>query len=200
MRCLTVLVAIGLVLSGCSSKKQSEPSMSATPPATATAAVPPTAPPCTVAGASTQAVEETGSGKQALLSDVRASATACPRVVFEFENVVPVSYVVEYRTGPFSNCGSGARVDTAAWGASAYLVFHSNQASGVDLAGPAFRQTYKKSKDIAVSSPVLRRVRETCDFEGTLEWLIAMDARHTFKVTKLTGPSRLVVDVSAGGA
>jgi hypothetical protein len=117
-------------------------------------------------------------------------------VVFEFENAPP-SYVVEYRNPPFSNCGSGARVDTSAWGSTAYLVFHSNSASGVDLSGPTFRLTYKKSKDLAPGSAILRRIRETCDFEGTLEWIVALDARHPFKVSKLSAPARLVIDISA---
>jgi putative hemolysin len=202
MRRLAAVLVVGLVLAGCSSKKQAEPAASETPAATATATAgtpTPTATPCAVPGATTQAVEESGSGKQALLNDVGAATTTCPRVVFAFENIPPVSYVVEYRNPPFSNCGSGARVDTSGWGSSAYVVFHSNQASGVDLTGPTFRQTYKKSKDIAVASPVLRRVYETCDFEGTLEWVIALDARHSFKVSKLTGPPRLVVDISQAG-
>lgn len=138
-------------------------------------------------------------GTQALLSDVRFATTACPRVVFQFENHAP-SFVVEYRRPPFANCGSGAAVDTSAWGSSAYIVFHSNAASGVDLSGTTFRQTYTKSKDIAVSSPVLRRIRETCDFEGTLEWVVALDARHRFKVSARDSPPRLVVDVSQAPA
>ena len=200
MKHIAVLLAVGLVVTGCSSKNQAQPPSTQTPAATSTSGPSPTATPCSVAGASTKGVAEAGSGKQALLTDVRPGTSACPRVVFEFESAPPASYSVEYRNPPFSNCGSGARVDKSSWGASAYLVFHSNAASGVDVGGPSFRATYTKSKDIAVSSPVLRRIAETCDFEGVLEWLIALDARHTFKVSKLGGPGRLVIDISAAPA
>jgi hypothetical protein len=136
---------------------------------------------------------------QALLRDVRYSTSACPRVVFEFENHAP-SYAVGYAKPPFANCGSGERVDNSSWGASAYLVVHSNAASGVDLSGPTFRQTYTKSTDIAVSSGILRRIHETCDFEGVLEWVVALGERHAFRASTLTSPARLVIDFSQGPA
>lgn len=126
---------------------------------------------------------------------MRYSGTDCPRVVFEFENRTP-SYVVEYRQPPFSECGSGEPIETTGWGASAYIVFHSNDASGVDLSGATYRQTYTKSKDIKPSSRILRRIRQTCDFEATLEWVVALDTRHPFKVSALQSQPRLVIDVS----
>ena len=190
-----VLLCVLAALAGCTSRRSDE---ATTAPATTTAAsatATPTATPCAVAGGSTATARKERSDGPALLKDVRYAATGCPRVVFEFENAPP-SYVVEYRRPPFSECGSGKQVDTSTWGAGAYLVFHSNSASGVDLSGPTFRQTYTKSKDIAVSSPILRRIRETCDFEATLEWIVALDASHAFKVSTLGSPPRLVIDIS----
>ena len=199
MRRLAALLAIAFVFTGCSSKKPVQSSPTNPPLSTSTAAASPTASPCAVAGATTQSAQASGTGKQALLTDVRHVSSGCARVVFEFENVPP-AYTVSYQNPPFANCGSGARVDTSSWGSSAYLMFHSNQASGVDLAGPSFRTTYKGSKDIAVAGPVVRRIHETCDFEATLNWLIALDARHPFKVSVLSGPPRLVIDISQAPA
>jgi hypothetical protein len=199
MKVFAVVASALLVFAGCSTKKanQASPTSSVVAP---TVTPSPAATPCAVAGAGTAPVRhDAASGTQALLHDVRYTATACPRVVFEFENVTP-PYVVEYRPPPFSECGSGARVDTSTWGASAYLVFHSNLASGVDLAHSTFRRTYTKSKDITVPSPVLRRIHETCDYEATLEWVIALDARHPFKVSALQSPPRLVIDISQAAA
>ena len=194
MKAVVVAASLVLVIAGCSSKKAAEPT---SPPAsTATTAPSPTASPCAVPGADVRSARsDAGSGTQAHLRDVRYATTPCPRVVFEFENAPP-AYRVEYRSSPFSNCASGKPVDTSTWGATAYVVFHSNSASGVDLTAPTFRQTYTKSTDIAVSSRILHRIRETCDFEATLEWVIALDARHPFKVTTLRSPPRLVIDVS----
>jgi len=188
-----LLVAVAAV--GCSSRPapSAEPSAS-TPLATSP---PPTATPCVVAGAEmTPARRSAASGEQALLADVRYSTGACPRVVFQFENRTP-SYLVEYREPPFAQCASGQVVDTSGWGAGAYLVVHSNDAAGVDTTHPTFRQTYTKSKDIAISSAILRRLHETCDFEATLEWVIGLDARRPYKVSVFSSPPRLVVDVAA---
>jgi hypothetical protein len=200
MRVLTATLSVLLVLAGCSAKKATQASPTAS--VVATTSPSPTPTPCAVAGATTASARRDGaSGGQGagLLHDVRYTTTACPRVVFEFENVTP-PYIVEYRNPPFSQCGSGARVDTSSWGSTAYLVFHSNSASGVDLTGSAFRQTYTKSKDITVPSLIVRRIHETCDFEATLEWVIALDAKHPFKVSTLQSPPRLVIDISQAAA
>jgi hypothetical protein len=189
-----VLALVVLAVTGCGrSNDQATPAVTST--ATAEASATPTATACTVAGASTTPARNERTDGPALLKDVRYAVAFCPRVVFEFENRPP-SYVFEYRQPPFAECGSGKAVDTSTWGASAYLVFHSNAASGVDLSGTTFRQTYTKSKDIAVSSPILRRLRETCDFEATMEWIVALDERHAFKVSTLQSPPRLVIDIS----
>lgn len=196
MKRAVVALAVALALLALSCGKSQNPAVtnSAAPTAPST----PTATPCAVPGAGTGKVESTTSiNSAALLKDVRTQGAGCPRVVFEFENAVP-PYNVEYRNPPFANCGSGAAVDTSAWGATAYVSVRAEPASGADLGAAGFRQTYKGSKDIAVSSKVLRRVHETCDFESVLEWIIALDVRHPFKVTTLGSPPRIVIDISGG--
>jgi hypothetical protein len=195
MRQFVAACLVALAFAGCA-KSGNQTTPATITPLQTTSAPAPTGTPCAVAGADTKRVESTKSiGNPALLRAVRNSPAGCPRVVFEFENAVP-PYRVEYRDPPFANCGSGARVDTSAWGATAFLVFHATEASGADLGGAGFRQTYKGPKDIAVSSPILRRIHETCDFESVLEWVIALDARHPFKVSSAGSPPRVVIDIS----
>jgi hypothetical protein len=186
---------VSLALAGCAKAGNQTTPATITPLKTPSAPTP-TATPCAVTGAGTKRGESTKSiGATALLRAVRHDPGGCPRVVFEFENGVP-PYKVEYRDPPFANCGSGAHADTSAWGAAAFLIFHATEASGADLGGAGFRQTYKGSKDIAATSPVLRRIHETCDFESVLDWVIALDARHPFKVSSVGSPPRVVIDIS----
>jgi hypothetical protein len=42
----------------------------------------------------------------------------------------------------------------------------------------------------------LKGVRMTCDFEGQVQWVLGVDHKATVKVGKLTGPTRLYVDIS----
>lgn len=145
----------------------------------------PTATPCVLEGGTENTVSVQADHAEpapgiALLSEVRFTEEGCPTVAFVFENASP-SYQLGYQDPPFSECGSGDRIPTSGWGASAYLVFHSDEASGVDLSGAEFRQTYDGDADIDVGSPILRRIRRTCDFEATIEWVIALDERRPYE-------------------
>lgn len=186
-----VLIVAGLVLlSSC--RRQSDELAEATPVPTAT--------PCALDGAGeATVVDDRAVTDVPLLTEVRFDPEGCPRVVFVFENEL-APYSIGYDEPPFAECGSGEGISTGAWGASGYIVFHSDTASGVDLSGETFRETYTGDEDIEVSAPILRRIRRTCDFEATLEWVIALDERRPFKVSTLTGPPRIVIDVAAGGS
>lgn len=152
--------------------------------------------PCVLEGADEATVaDDRTAGEIPLLTDVLLGEEGCPSVAFVFENEVP-PHTVGYRDPPFAECGSGREVPTAGWGASAYIVFHSLMASGVDLSGETFRETYTDERDIDVGGDVLRRIRQTCDFEATLEWVIALDARRPFRVSTRADPPRVVIDVA----
>ena len=192
------LLAMTMALIATSCSRGEAPDALASPAATSPAGQTPGATPCVLEGVNEESESDEGSGEgPAFLTEVRFDPDGCPRVAFVFENEVP-PYEVGYEDPPLSECGSGENVPTDGWGASAFLTFHSNSASGVDLSKDPYRETYTGDKDIDVSAPVLRRIRGTCDFEATLEWVIALDERRPFRVFTLSDPPRLVVDISAG--
>lgn len=202
MRRLAFAMLMLVVVVGCG--RNGEPQTIASPDATAAETSEPdqtpAATPCVLEGVNEQSESEdapSDADGPAFLTEVRFTPDGCPRVAFVFENHVP-EYRVGYEDGDLAECGSGETIETDDWGASAFITFHSNSASGVDLSKDPYRQTYTGDKDIDVDAPVLRRIRQTCDFEATLEWAIAVDERRPFRVFTLKDPPRLVVDVSAG--
>jgi hypothetical protein len=51
------------------------------------------------------------------------------------------------------------------------------------------------------STPALPSVRELtliCDFEGQVEWVLGVAARTPYRISELSGPARLVLDVKHG--
>jgi hypothetical protein len=47
----------------------------------------------------------------------------------------------------------------------------------------------------AIGLKNLKGVRMTCDFEGQVSWVLGVNKKTSVKVGKLTGPSRLYVDI-----
>jgi hypothetical protein len=43
--------------------------------------------------------------------------------------------------------------------------------------------------------PVLKRLLIICDFEAQVEWVLGVAARTPYRVSELSGPPRLVLDV-----
>lgn len=42
---------------------------------------------------------------------------------------------------------------------------------------------------------VLRDIERTCDFEAVVTWVLGVSSSRPFRVTELSEPTRLVVDV-----
>jgi hypothetical protein len=182
------LLAVGI---GCtSSKKTPEPSGSASASATATPA--PT--PCALPTATDADKNKTSAGDTAAVTDVRYSDEGCPRIVFQFSGHVP-GYKVGIASPPFSDCGSGEKVNTSSWNASAYMQIRLEPSGGVDLSKSA-DPTYKGPRDISVDGNTLKHLKVTCDFEAVFTWVVGVDAKHPFNVQALDNPPRLVIDVS----
>lgn len=160
-----------------------------------TAAPSPAPTPCSLVNASTEPRESDIRPETAYLTDVRYSDTGCPRIVLEFRDHEP-DYLVEYRSEPFSECGSGETVPTDTWGASAFLTVRLEPAASADLSQPEAPQTYEGARDIEVDGDVLKHLRVICDFEAVLEWVIGLDAQHGFTVVTLDDPPRVVIDIS----
>jgi hypothetical protein len=119
------------------------------------------------------------------------TATASPgydRVVFEFTGDSVPGYRVEYTTKPVQRCGSGDPVTVA--GTRRLIVrFEPAQAHDehVSLAPGERHRT--------PGLPAVRELTLICDFEGQVAWVLGITAPAAYRVSELTGPARLVLDV-----
>ena len=112
------------------------------------------------------------------------------RVVFEFRDGVP-GHRIGYRDRPVIQDGSG---DEVAVDGDAVLLAHFEASSTFDL--DTSKPTYDGPQRVGGRPPVAEVVRVS-DFEANLDFAIGVDGgNRPFKVTTLTNPSRVVVDVS----
>ena len=120
----------------------------------------------------------------AQLTAVRVAAQAgADRVVFEFRDQVP-GYRVSYASGPVMNT-EGREVPVAG---QARLVVHLEAATGAGTyTGPA-RLAAQGTTEVLE----LARVE---DFEAVLTWVVGLKGQAPFRVTTLSSPPRLVIDV-----
>jgi hypothetical protein len=130
----------------------------------------------------------------AVLEDVRTGAHpedgGWDRIVFEFAADLPaatVTYMPEV-----IGCGSGLPI---AVDGSAFLQVRFDPAQAHDDAG---RLTVASTR-IAGPGNAIVEARVSCDFEAELTWAIGTNRMANYKVTTLTNPTRLVVDVRWGG-
>jgi hypothetical protein len=111
--------------------------------------------------------------------------------VFEFTGDSVPGYRVQYATGPVQRCGSGDRVSVAGTGR---LLVRFEPAQAHDEQGNPTPSLAARH-----SAPGLTAVREMtliCDFEGQVEWVLGVAAQAAYRVSELTGPARVVLDVS----
>ena len=194
-----VLAFLFLACAGCASGSESpppEPSASAPPtpapePALAvdTSAVAPSAQPDTVRATWTAGITEVERPPgEAVLRAVRsATHDGFDRTVFEFDGGVP-SYHVEYVDEPVRQCGSGHTVPLPGDG---WLEVRFDYARAHTTAGAPTVAERSRSPEL----PVLRALSLTCDFEGTVTWVLGLAAPNHYRVFELSDPARLVVDV-----
>ena len=160
---------------------------STTAPPTTTPAVPP--------GFSTNDVSG-GSGGIGLLTDVRTGGHAgYDRVVFELERAVP-GYDVGYVDLPLTYDPSDAPVPIAGDHAIGVRLFPAYTA---DLESDPLRVTYSGPDRLRTGLPTALEAVETGDFEAVLSWAIGVEGMPPFKVSALSGPPRLVVDIASTG-
>jgi hypothetical protein len=164
-------------------------------PAPSTAAAGGSASTCTLAGAGTATQSSPATEPTALLTDLHTSVNdGCDRVVFQFRDGSPPGYDVSYKPGPFNKGQSNEPLEVQG---SAYLVVRFDKASGVDMTSPMGSPTYTGSRamtNLGLTHAV--EVTNAEDFEGIMTWVIGLDAQRPFKVTTLSSPPRVVVDVS----
>lgn len=125
----------------------------------------------------------------AILSEVRAAEhTEYDRVVFEFENAPLPGYHLEYATGPVYQCGSGDEVNVPD---AARLIVRLEPARAHDDRG----NVTITERQRVLGLPNIERLLMICDFEAQVEWVLGLAARTPYRVSELSEPPRLVVDV-----
>jgi hypothetical protein len=108
------------------------------------------------------------------------------RIVYEFTNGLPTT-TVQYG-GPAIGCGSGLPI--AVQGVAYLKVRMTNTVAHNDMG-----QATIPASQIPGSGQAIVEARQTCDFEGIVEWTIGTDTTAPFRVFTLTTPPRIVIDV-----
>ena len=108
------------------------------------------------------------------------------RVVLELDRFA--AYHVSWLDGPPIGCGSGEVVDLPG---SAFLEVRLEPAKAHDEQGALTLQT----RELRPALPAVGSLALTCDFEAVLILAAGAPARLPFRVTRLEGPPRLVIDV-----
>lgn len=128
----------------------------------------------------------------ALLTDVRVARNeGFDRVVFEFAGDDLPGYDVRYVEGPFATAGEGADVTVEG---DFFLQVNMQGGSGFNL--DTGEQTYFGEDRIVPDGTVrITDLVQIGDFEALLEWVVGTNRQVPFKVTTLSSPSRIVVDL-----
>jgi hypothetical protein len=151
-----------------------------------TPAVQPPVPPGAHASSGFSCATVSGGGAgQGHVTAVRAAAqTGYDRFVIQFSGPVP-QYQVQAQPGPtFTQDASGAPVTLQ--GSSGLVVTLRNTSGAGSYSGPT---------DLHPNGPVLREARQVGDFENVVHWGLGLSHPACYRVTTLSGPSRLVIDV-----
>jgi hypothetical protein len=107
------------------------------------------------------------------------------RAVFEFADGVP-SFSVSYQKRPVLEEGTMAPIEIRG---SAVLVVTFQFYYGEDV---SIYQGYPKGP---LDLTVLREIKNIDASEAVMSYALGVQGRHTFRVTTLTNPARLVVDI-----
>jgi hypothetical protein len=107
------------------------------------------------------------------------------RIVFEFQGNVRPAATIQY-VDKASQCASGKDADVDG---AAILEVAITGADAHDSGGATVPAT------IDGPGTTISGGTQTCDFEAHVTWDFGLDAKHNFKVTTLTNPIRIVIDV-----
>lgn len=129
-------------------------------------------------------------GEPATLQAVRtAQHEMFDRVVFEFDADRSPGYEVGYLDEPATACGSGNTVRVKG---KAVLQLTLSHARAHTEAG---QPTIKEKGTQLSAYPVLREIKQTCDFEGTVTYIIGVRSPNKIRVLELKDPARLILDI-----
>lgn len=128
--------------------------------------------------------------KVGVLTDVRVGAhpeqEGWDRIVFEFADILPPGEV-RYVTSAVQ-CGSGETQQLP--GAAVLQVAFTTATAHTDAGQPTI-----KSREITGPGNAILKSVQTCDFEAHVTWAVGIKAQQRFKVTLLSNPTRVVIDV-----
>jgi len=174
-----------------SSSSSTTPTSTTTPDAAVTTG--PNEPPADLSGAATTPVSVPASGAPtAQLTAVRVGThQGYIRIAFEFDGEVP-GYDIGYLDGPLYEDGSGAEVPISG---EKVLSVRMTPASAIRMEGETFTRTYTGPDRLTSSGGAVTEVVEAGDFESQMTWGIGTTGGQSFKVTTLTEPTRLIIDV-----
>ncbi len=126
----------------------------------------------------------------AVLENVRyARHVTFDRVVFDFRDGLP-GYRIEYVQPPILQDGSAMPVEIDG---DAFLQMRFNLAVAHDDNG---QSTYTGPREIRPGLPSAVELEITGDFEGYVTWVLGAPERLDVRVTELTNPFRVVVDIA----
>jgi hypothetical protein len=134
-----------------------------------------------------------GAQEAPTLVDVRAGRhPGFDRVVFEFRGAVP-EHRVDY-VDQLVQDGSGNPVAVAG-AADLEVVFEGANAHDLDGGTPTV-----SPRRFSPGLPAVKELAQVGDFEAVVSYGIGVDRERPITVSTLSGPSRLVVDVSTSGS
>lgn len=124
-----------------------------------------------------------------MLREVRTGAHGnFDRITFEFSGPELPGYHIEYIQSPVSACGSGNAVPFL--GNGMLEVRFTDAQAHTPEGEPTITDRDRKPLMTAI-----RQLTITCDFEGEVTWVAGVPEKRNYRVTELTNPTRLAVDI-----
>jgi hypothetical protein len=109
------------------------------------------------------------------------------RIIFDFEGDAPPGFRVEYVDKLTRKCGSDElKVMGGTW-----LLVRLTPARARNESGRTTVGGVEFDEDLQV----VKYLRQVCESDGQLEWLIEMTERKPYRAESLTEPARLVIDI-----
>ncbi len=134
-------------------------------------------------------VEASGTVTHTNITDVRVGThDGYDRIVFQFSGGIP-QYSIETATPPFIADPSGQPLTVQG---NAFLRITLRGATKMTDAGDS---SYSGQRNFALTFPVLVNLVEGGDFEAVSTWYAGLSRASCLRVSSLTEPDRLVVDV-----
>jgi hypothetical protein len=201
MRARWLLVPLAVLSIGCSSSKgttaanaarRSTTTTSTSTTSTTAASTTTTVP---FAGGTDNVSVPMGTDHTTLLTKVTVDhAAGIDRVTFQFRDAGVPGVEAGYVTHPTAD-GSGAAIKVEG---SNYLQVRMSPAAAVDLSGENPRPTYSGPVRVrGAGTTAVTEVVQSGDFEANLTWVIGLRSKAPFRVSTLTNPSRVVVELAA---